>query len=75
MKHTFGSVTVDDQLVVKLGPDRGMVFQQYSLQPCGGALANTFLSLVGLSKFADRYSSELSGGMQQRVGIAHSLAY
>lgn len=31
------------------------------------------LELVGLSDFADRYPTELSGGMQQRVAIARAL--
>lgn len=94
VQPTVGQVLVDGVKVIKPGPDRGMVFQQYSLLPWktvseniafgprmagknrdeSSALANTFLALVGLSKFADRYPAELSGGMQQRVGIARALA-
>ena len=94
IKPDRGEVRVDRERVNGPGPDRGMVFQQYSLFPwktvkenvafgpkvagrspaVAESIANTFLDMVGLTRFANRYPAELSGGMQQRVGIARALA-
>lgn len=87
-----GSIRLDGTEVLSPGPDRGMVFQQYSLLPWkttfenialgprlsgdveASSTAEYFLEMVGLSKYRNHYPAELSGGMQQRVGIARALA-
>lgn len=84
------------------GPDRGVVFQRYSVFPHltavenvmfglelkrGGLLGRSFggvrgrirkeaeslLEEVGLGHALDKYPTELSGGMQQRLAIAQAL--
>lgn len=37
------------------------------------SIASTFIEMVGLSAYENRYPNVLSGGMQQRVGIARAL--
>lgn len=94
VEPTRGQVLLDGERITGPGPDRGMVFQQYSLfpwktvrenvafgprilgrsEPTPEAIADTFIEMVGLTRFANRYPAELSGGMQQRVGIARALA-
>jgi len=89
-----GQVLLDNKAISGPGPDRGMVFQGYTLFPWltvkqnvmfgmnmagqGGTQTESeamqWIDLVSLSKFANSYPNQLSGGMKQRVAIARALA-
>ena len=91
---TSGRLLLDGKEVHGPGPERGMVFQGYTLFPWKTVTQNVmfgplmrgtdsaearrealqWVELVGLSKFADAYPNQLSGGMKQRVAIARALA-
>jgi NitT/TauT family transport system ATP-binding protein len=102
-RPTRGQILIDGKPVPsEPGPDRGVVFQRYSLFPHLTVLENLLLGLelsrsrllgrlfgaarrpaaekahhlleaVGLITARNRYPSQLSGGMQQRLSIAQSV--
>ncbi|MFL6547328.1 MAG: ABC transporter ATP-binding protein [Povalibacter sp.] len=102
-KPTRGELLIDGKPVpAEPGPDRGIVFQRYSLFPhltvtqnlllgleftgsrflgrLFGAKrraaldkANQLLDSIGLYPARDKFPSQLSGGMQQRLSIAQSV--
>ena len=86
-KPTTGRVLLDSQPVASPGPDRGMVFQSYTLFPwltveqnilfgsrAKPARAAELIARVGLRGFERHYPKMLSGGMQQRTALARALA-
>jgi NitT/TauT family transport system ATP-binding protein len=89
-----GELKIDGKVISGPGPDRGMVFQHYTLYPWMNVQENAefglkllgvpkkvrreqasyYLSVVGLTQFAQALPKQLSGGMKQRVAIARALA-
>jgi NitT/TauT family transport system ATP-binding protein/sulfonate transport system ATP-binding protein len=82
-----GRVLLDGLPVSRPGPDRGMVFQSYTLFPwltvrdnirfgarASDAKADELIAKVGLRGFGNHYPKMLSGGMQQRTALARALA-
>jgi NitT/TauT family transport system ATP-binding protein len=102
-KPTRGELLIDGQpLAPEPGPERGIVFQRYSLFPHLTVVQNVLLGLefegsrvlgrlfgaqrraaidkarrlleaIGLDSARDKFPSQLSGGMQQRLSIAQSV--
>jgi len=68
----FQAYTSFDWLTVRKNVEFGMEINGVAA-PERRARAERFIDLVGLSKFADAYPSQLSGGMRQRVAIARAL--
>ena len=84
---TTGHVLLDGQPVTIPGPERGMVFQSYTLFPwltveqnilfgsrATPRRAAELIARVGLRGFERHYPKMLSGGMQQRTALARALA-
>jgi NitT/TauT family transport system ATP-binding protein len=89
-----GSLCLRGRPITGPGPDRGIVFQRYSLFPWltvrgnigyglseqgvaraeRNRIVDQYVRLIHLQGFEDRYPRELSGGMQQRVALAQTLA-
>jgi len=80
-----GSIFVNSEKVIAPGKDRIVINQAHDLfdwmtvyQNMGlvskndGAI-NKYLSMTGLSEFADAYPYELSGGMKKRLSLARAL--
>ncbi len=86
-RPTTGRVLLDRAEVTRPGPERGMVFQSYTLFPwltvreniffgkrATPEIADSLIAKVGLRGFENHYSKMLSGGMQQRTALARALA-
>jgi NitT/TauT family transport system ATP-binding protein len=103
LRPTRGEIAIDGTPIPSFpAPDRGVVFQDYSVFPHKTALQNVLIGLefkqsrllgrlfgrrrhplitaarraladVGLESSAEKYPSQLSGGMRQRLAIAQAM--
>jgi taurine transport system ATP-binding protein len=74
MAPSEGEISLNGRVVTGPGADRSVVFQKHALLPWLNVLDNVaFIKLLGLEQFEQSATYELSGGMQQRVGIARAL--
>ncbi|MGH7809713.1 MAG: ABC transporter ATP-binding protein [Candidatus Binatia bacterium] len=64
----FSSLTLAENIALPLGEFTDMSDREI------GDIVSYKLALVGLAGFEDYYSSELSGGMQKRAGLARAMA-
>lgn len=69
----FQAYTSFDWLSVRKNVEFGMKVNGVAREERRERAAH-FIELVGLTKFAEAYPSQLSGGMRQRVAIARTLA-
>ena len=69
LRRTMGIVFQDFRLIDKMTVYDNVAFAMRAI----GARVPYILELVGLETKADRYPSQLSGGEQQRVGLARAL--
>jgi NitT/TauT family transport system ATP-binding protein len=70
----MGYVFQDPRLLPWRSVMRNMMYVQDDQSDTTVARAKRYLDMVGPSKNADFYPGQLSGGMQQRVGIARAFA-
>jgi ABC-type nitrate/sulfonate/bicarbonate transport system ATPase subunit len=69
----FQRYTSFDWMTVQKNVEYGMKINGVS-KAVRGAQADHFIQMIQLSKFKNAYPCQLSGGMQQRVAIARTLA-